>query len=128
METIKDRLTTFYKTIGITKREFERRCGFSNGYMDKLKDCPSSIRLEKILSEFPNINRVWLVTGEGEMLNDVKAEPMADQQDTLSRLISVMEKDRQLIRDMAERKDTEIDRLLSIMEADRGIYKKEKTA
>lgn len=70
METIKDRLTKFYKTIGITKREFERRCGFSNGYMDKLKDCPSSIKLERILSEFPQLDRVWLVTGEGDMLNE----------------------------------------------------------
>ena len=70
METIKDRLVRFHKEIGITKREFERRCGFSNGYLDKLKDSPSSIKLERILSEFPQLDRVWLVTGEGPMLND----------------------------------------------------------
>ena len=66
--------------------------------------------------------------GVGDMLKDQKAGQQTETPEAIARLIEIMEKDRQLIRDMAERKDKEIDRLLSIMEADRGIYRKEKTA
>lgn len=126
--TVKQRIIEFLQYKKTTVAAFERKCGFSNGYLKNLKDCPTTERVGVILQNYPDLNRIWLLTGEGDMLNNEKTEPMPKQQDTLSRLISVMEKDRQLIRDMAERKDWEIDRLLSIMEADRGIYRKEKTA
>ena len=127
-ESVKQRLTNFIKSKGISTREFERSIDVSNGYVSKITGTIGADKLHRISVEYPDLNVEWLMVGVGEMLNDVKSEPMPEQQDTLSRLISVMEKDRQLIRDMAERKDWEIDRLLSIMEADRGISKKEKTA
>ena len=125
-ESVKQRLTNFIKSKGISTREFERSIDVSNGYVSKITGTIGADKLHRISVEYPDLNVEWLMVGVGEMLNDVKSEPMPEQQDTLSRLISVMEKDRQLIRDMAERKDWEIDRLLSIMEADRGISKKEK--
>ena len=67
-QTVKQRLTEFYKSIDITKREFERRCGFSNGYMDKLRNSPSPDKMESIYLSFPEINKSWLLTGEGNML------------------------------------------------------------
>lgn len=68
-ETIKDRIDVFITTQQIKRSRFERSCGFSNGYTRNLKENPSASKIEDILRTYPNLNRVWLLTGEGEMLN-----------------------------------------------------------
>ena len=67
-ETVKQRLIFFYESKGMSKREFEKAVGLSNGYIDKLRISPSPEKLEMIYLTFPDLNRVWLLTGEGEML------------------------------------------------------------
>lgn len=67
-ETVKDRLTKFrqYKKLGQGK--FEKLSGLSNGYLTQLRKAPGSEKLQRILCAFPDLNRTWLLTGEGEML------------------------------------------------------------
>ena len=60
----------FLQSQNITPAAFERRCGFSNGYLKSLRECPSASKLDSIFEEFPNLSRVWLLAGEGPMLND----------------------------------------------------------
>lgn len=73
-ETVKDRLTKFrqYKKLGQGK--FEKLSGLSNGYLTQLRKAPGSEKLQRILCAFPDLNRTWLLTGEGEMLTGVQAE------------------------------------------------------
>lgn len=66
--TVRERLITFYTTIGVSKRKFERESNLSNGYIDKLKDSPSATKLADICRAYPTLNKDWLLTGEGEML------------------------------------------------------------
>ena len=54
---------------GIKRSVFEKSCGFSNGYLRNLKENPSAAKIEDILTVYPEISRVWLLSGEGEMLN-----------------------------------------------------------
>lgn len=68
--TIKDRIETFIKHQGIRRSTFEKSCGFSNGYTRNLKENPSASKIEDILNAYPELNRIWLLTGEGEMLKD----------------------------------------------------------
>lgn len=68
--TVKQRLMEFCKATGIRPAHLERKCGFSNGYLASLKDRPSNEKVERILSAYPQLNRVWLLSGEGSMLND----------------------------------------------------------
>lgn len=126
--TVKERLVRFIKQKGLTVREFERSIDVSNGYVSKITGTIGADKLHRIGVEYPELNVDWLMLGGGEMLKEATTPKQIDHSDTVSRLIEIMEQDRQLIRDMAERKDAEIDRLLSIMEADRGIFRKEKTA
>lgn len=65
---ISERFEQFFKYKGIKRSEFERRCGLSNGYTRNLRDGPKSEKMKDILNAFPEINPVWLQTGEGEMI------------------------------------------------------------
>lgn len=69
--TIKERIELFIEQQGIKRSVFEKSCGFSNGYTRNLKENPSASKIENILSSYPQLNRVWLLTGEGEMLKEV---------------------------------------------------------
>lgn len=74
--TVKQRLIRFYESKRLSKSEFERLCGLSNGYIDKLRHSPSAAKLESIYLRFPDLNKVWLLTGEGEMLNTSDVTPV----------------------------------------------------
>lgn len=48
---------------------FERRINASNGFVKNIKNSIGPVKQAVIFQEFPELNRVWLLTGEGEMLN-----------------------------------------------------------
>lgn len=66
--TAKERLVAYLTTKKISTREFERRSGLSNGYLKSLRANPSVDKLSAILKAYPDLNRIWLLTGEGSML------------------------------------------------------------
>lgn len=67
--SIKERLRYFVTTMGITKTDFYKATGLSNGMLDK--GCGiSALNIQKILQEYPNLDSAWLVNGEGSMLVD----------------------------------------------------------
>ena len=65
--TLKDRIIKFIKFKNLTVQEFENYVGLSNAAVSKMGDN----------TKFPELSRVWLLTGEGEMLvddrNDISA-------------------------------------------------------
>lgn len=67
-----DRLKDFIKHNNLSVREFERICHFPNGTINALKDSITSKRKNSIVENFPTINIIWLLTGEGSMLNDTE--------------------------------------------------------
>lgn len=70
----KDRILRYIEHEGISIREFERKCGFSNGYFNKIKDF-STDKVQEITRVFPNLNYIWVLTGETCMLNSDMAPP-----------------------------------------------------
>lgn len=70
-QTVKERIMIFIEFKNMKPATFERMAGLSNGYLKQLKNSPSISMIEKILETFPEINKEWLLTGEGEMLRDV---------------------------------------------------------
>ena len=67
--SLKERLTQFIKYKGISRLAFEKACGLSNAYTRNIRDNMGREKLDQILNAFPEINKTWLITGEGEMLN-----------------------------------------------------------
>lgn len=72
-----ERLLQFIDKMNISRAEFERRSGLANGYVKKLKGNLGDGKLNDVLTAFPNLNKIWLLTGEGMMLNEapVNAAP-----------------------------------------------------
>lgn len=76
-----DRIHEIIDSKKISKSEFYRKTGLSNGFLDKVKDVGAS-KLEQILNAYPEVDPIWLLTGSGKMLgssnitmkNDVKYE------------------------------------------------------
>ena len=67
--TVIERIRQFIKEKGFSVKEFERMVGMPNGNVGKIKYKPSEQVTEKILLTFPELNKVWLLTGEGSMMN-----------------------------------------------------------
>lgn len=68
MSTVKDRTIEFVKFKGITMKTFEQRCGLSTGYVTSMRKGFGSDKLNNVLIAFPELNRDWLLYGEGEMI------------------------------------------------------------
>lgn len=66
---VKDRVSEYCKRKNIAISRFEKEAGLSNGYFNQVKKRPSLDKLESIGKAFPDLNKDWLLTGEGEMLN-----------------------------------------------------------
>lgn len=65
---VKQRLVQFIKSMHMTQRAFEIRCGMSNGYIANIRKGIGEDYLLNIAQQFPELNRAWLLFGEGEML------------------------------------------------------------
>lgn len=68
MNTIKSRLYAYANYKGIRIRAIERLCQMSNGYISSIKKGIGPEKLDRLLAQFPDLNRDWLLYGEGEML------------------------------------------------------------
>lgn len=66
--TVKQRLVVYIKHKKLSLKRFEELAGLSNGYVNNLKSQPRDKVIKKILLNFPDLNKIWLLTGEGEML------------------------------------------------------------
>ena len=80
MSNIVSRIKEFVDYKGLSVRKFEEKVGFSNGaFASQYKNNGSigSDKIENILQSYPEINVIWLLTGEGEMLKEEEILPVA---------------------------------------------------
>lgn len=65
---IKSRTYLFVKHKGLTMKKFEELCGLSSGYVSSMRKGFGRGKLDNVLTTFPDLNREWLLYGEGKML------------------------------------------------------------
>lgn len=68
-------MLAFLNAENISQYKFQILTGLSNGYLNSGKDI-SSKNLAIIAKEFPNLNLMWLLTGEGSMTLPVEAREL----------------------------------------------------
>lgn len=114
---IGERISEYASRKGITIAEFERISGLGNGYVRKIRNTVGRRKLEDILTAFPDLNKVWLLTGEGEMLNP--APGITQHQNggsNNSQTVTLGQSDVSKFIELLQKKDEQIDRLLTLLE------------
>lgn len=132
-KTIKERTIEFIKHKGIKMKTFEERCGLSTGYVTSMRSGYGSEKLKNVLSAFPELNRDWLLYGEGEMLNDSTPEAGSasivnnqvgngnhfESSQTVNRFLDELAAQRELTREAQQqltKSQEQMDRLITIIE------------
>lgn len=67
-ETVRERLISFLNVKEISQSKFEAQCGFSKGYVGSINNNMGLDKVQIIAEQFPEINKNWLMFGEGDML------------------------------------------------------------
>ena len=70
--TVKQRLMQFLKYKGLSQKRFEAAVGLANGYVNNIRRSVTEDKLQQIALHYPELNKAWLLTGEGEMLNGIR--------------------------------------------------------
>lgn len=68
--TVKERLISFLRYKRITQRAFVTMLGLSGAYINSIRKSISPDVMLGIAKHFPELNRDWLLYGEGEMLKN----------------------------------------------------------
>jgi transcriptional regulator with XRE-family HTH domain len=68
--SVKERLILFITYKGLSARSFCRKIGVSGSYINSMRKSIQPDKLESIAANFPDLNTAWLMTGQGEMLNE----------------------------------------------------------
>lgn len=100
-----DRLIEFIEYAGLSARQFDISIGAANGYTLRMKKNHASIGsdvIETVLRTYPQLNVVWLLTGEGNMIKtEVRPEDLdfdqlpSSQQQEIERIIEKKIRERQ---------------------------------
>ena len=66
--SVKNRTKKFIEHKGLTVSGFEEMCNLSNGYVASMRRGYGQEKLNNVLNTFPDLNRDWLLYGEGDMI------------------------------------------------------------
>lgn len=67
-QTVKERLIAFLKYKGYSQGKLEKELGWSNGYINSVRNNMGSQKLQSLLGKFPDLSQNWLINGYGEMI------------------------------------------------------------
>ncbi len=114
-----DRLMQFITHAGLSARQFDLSIGASNGYTLRMKKNNASVGsdvIENILRVYPQLNVIWLLTGEGSMLKTkIQAESLDFDQlssEKQQEIESIIEKK------IKERQQEDLERLMQEIRAE----------
>lgn len=118
--SVKERIKEFIAYLNISEREFCRTIGVGSAYISSIKRSIKADKLEAITAQYPQLNPVWLIRGEGEMLLSVRPETdtkpksseiapsemlyklLEDAKEEKARLLSIIESQQRTIEMLAE--------------------------
>lgn len=122
---VKERLREYIKTLNISEREFCRQIGVSTSYVNSIRQSIQPDKMKAIGEKFPELNPMWLLTGDGEMLQGNNMNKVSGSHNTavagngnsvttndIAGLIELQKGYQEMIKE----KDSQIARLISVIE------------
>ena len=116
--SVKERLKAFINYLNISEREFCRVIGVGSAYVASIKKSIKPDKLEAITEHYPELNPIWLIRGQGNMLlnGEAEVEPVTppllsaemlaklleDANKEKSRLLSIIESQQRTIEQLTE--------------------------
>jgi transcriptional regulator with XRE-family HTH domain len=91
---VKERLKEFLQSKNISERGFAKAINVSSGYVNAISKSIQPEKIRRISMHFPELNIVWLLTGEGNMLKGGDEKPNDARVSELERLLA--ERDKQV--------------------------------
>lgn len=82
--SVKERLTEYLGAKKISKSAFGRDIGVSSAYIASIRKSIQPDKLQRIALKYPDLNTVWLLTGEGEMLKTSLSQKSATEESVFS--------------------------------------------
>ena len=134
-----DRFVEYMKIKGLNDNKVTLECGLSQGLLGQAKTGKSDLgakTIDKILNKYQDLNKVWLLTGEGEMLksgvsiengdgstqvigdgNNVNTPSALDKAlDEIAAQRRLVEKSQELIKEQVRINKEQTDRFLAIID------------
>ena len=114
---VKERLREYIKTLNISEREFCRQIGVSSSYVNNIRQSIQPDKMKAIGEKFPELNPMWLLTGDGTMRNGDNNTAVAGNgnQVTTNDIAGLIELQKGY-QEMIKEKDSQIARLISVIE------------
>lgn len=131
-----ERFDKYMKEKGLNDNQVTKQCGLSQGLLGQARTGKSDLGMQtvnKILKEYQDLNRVWLLTGEGEMLNQnvqigdgtniAGDKNQVNESKTVELFLKEIAAQRRIVDEQLEKKDEQIEkkdeqinRLISLLE------------
>ena len=122
---VKERLREYIKTLNISEREFCRQIGVSSSYVNNIRQSIQPDKMKAIGEKFPELNPMWLLTGDGTMRNGDNTNRISGNNNTavagngnqvttndIAGLIELQKGYQEMIKE----KDSQIARLISVID------------
>ncbi|MDR0754580.1 MAG: helix-turn-helix domain-containing protein [Prevotellaceae bacterium] len=123
MDSVKKRLIEFLKRKKITQSKFTKMIDVSSTYVNSMSENPTADTINKIKSNFPELNLDWLLTGDGEMLKNVITQNNVEGDNIQGNTVTVNKSQTDKLLDLIKIKDeqlskcqAQIDRLIGLLE------------
>ena len=130
--TVKERIRLYISHIGISERGFCASIDVSPAYVGNISKSIQPDKLARISKQYPDLDIVWLLTGEGEMLRKSSAQNVSgnnsgvmingennnspiDNRQYYSDSPDVLKAQIELLDERIKEKDAQINKLLSIL-------------
>ena len=117
METINERLDILIKKNHKNPKTFAESLGYAPSVIYnilKSRNKPGFEMLEKITEAYPNVNRDWLMAGEGEMFKQEKKRDAVDS-GYLIEYITKLEENFNRLSEQLTVKDQQINKMLDLL-------------
>lgn len=129
---VKERIREFIKYKKISERAFCAEIGVSMSYVNSIRTGIQPAKIKAIADKFPELNTMWLLTGDGEMIQGGNINQVNGNGNTavagngnkvttndIAGMIELQKGYQTMIKDkdaQLKEKDTQINRLISVIE------------